>query len=105
MSNKASEREHKPFFKQGEEVFFTAFIKPRETAFFICRGQLEKCPDQKERQIFKVKVLAIASKAVGSKEEESSQSLLLGRTITKKFKELHKQIPFFMEPSKWLEAK
>lgn len=93
----------KPVFKQGDQVFFTAFLKQDKQKFYLCRGILEKCPGKQERQLFKVKIIGVANKPVGGKES-FDQSSLLGRVITKKFKELHKDVPFFMKPSAWIEV-
>ena len=101
--NKPKQKERRSVFKQGEQIFFTAFLKQDRQKFYVCRGIIEKCPDNKERQLFRVKILAVASKAVGGKES-FDQSFLLGKTITKKFNELHKEIPFFMQPSAWIKV-
>ena len=79
-------------------------MKQNKQRFYLCKGMIEKCPGGNERQIFKVKIVAVGNKAIGG-PEEFDQSALLGRSITKKFKELHKEIPFFMQPSGWIEVK
>jgi len=83
-------------------VYFTAFLKQEKQKFYLCKGTIEKCPESNDRQIFRVKIVAIGNKAIGG-PEEFDQSALLGRSITKKFRELHKDIPFFMQPPSWIE--
>lgn len=91
------------FFKKNQSVYFTAFLKQNKNRFYICKGVIEECPQPNERQIFKVKIVAVGNRAIGG-PEEFSQSALLGRSISKKFRELHKTIPFFMEPPGWIEV-
>lgn len=109
MTKQIAEKKSKPRpkrtspFKTGMEVFFTAFLKKDKQKFYLCRGILEKCPAERERQLFKVKIIAVATKPIGG-PESFDQSCLINRVITKKFKELHKDVSFFMRPDAWIEV-
>ena len=104
QKDKQQPKKKKQFFKEGQSVYFTAFLKQNKDRFYLCKGKIEACPGPKERQVFKVKIVAVGNRAIGG-PEEFSQSALLGRSISKKFRELHKNIPFFMEPPGWIELK
>lgn len=104
QKDKQLPKKKKLFFKEGDPVYLTAFLKQNKQRFYLCKGLIEKCPGEKEHQIFKVRIVAIGNKAIGG-PESFDQTALLGRSIAKKFKELHKDIPFFMQPSSWIEVK
>lgn len=105
-SPKKQEKKHKPrFFKKGDQVFFHAFTKQHKDTFYMCRGIIEKVPPENERQVFKVKILAVGDRPIGGAPLNNlPQSSLLNRTITKKFKELHKEVTPFMKPPGWLKV-
>ena len=102
--NKDRLNRNRIIFHVGDELYFTAFLKQDKTKFYVCKGIIDKVPGEKERQLFRIKIIAVANKAIGY-EEEFSQSSLIGRIITKQFKELHIDIPFFMKPSEWITIK
>ena len=97
-------KEYKPRrLRDGTEVFFTAFLKQDKEKFYVCKGVVVQSPEAKERQIYKVKVVAIATHSIGG-EETLHQSNLLGKQITKKLSELSKEPPEFMKPSGWIQV-
>lgn len=85
----------------GDIVFFTAFLKQDKTKFFVCRGKVIKTPEKKERQVYRVKIEAVATHSVGG-PDEFNQASMIGMTITKKFIDLQAEIPEFMRPKSWV---
>ena len=63
-----------------------------------------ECPSAQDRQIYKVKIVAVGDRPVGGKPIVK-QAALLGRVITKKARELNRDYPAFMCPPGWIEMK
>ena len=89
-------------FKKGQEVFMTAFIKKDKNKFYVCRAVIDSIPQKNERQVYKVKIVAVGDRAIGGKPVVE-QASLLGLTVTKSAKELHHDLPTFMVPPNWIE--
>lgn len=86
----------------GQIVFLTAFLKKDPKAVFICRGKIKQCPKEKERQIYKVEIIAVgAIPTVGATNKDPKS--LLGINVTKKANELHKDMHQAFLPKKWIE--
>lgn len=93
----------KRLFKEGDEVYFSAFHKSNKEKFYICKGKIVKVPADNERQSFKVQVTAVGLTSVtGESNPQLVQTDLLNNIITKQFKELHKEISPFMQPKGWI---
>lgn len=105
MTDNKKKKKKRPMirFKKGEELFFTAFLKKDKDTFYVCRGRVLQCPAQNERQLYKVRIIAVADRAVGGKPGVVKQGTLLGLTITKRPRELQRDIPAFMVPPEWIE--
>lgn len=102
---KKPEKKKRRFFKKGDQVYFSAFTKQDKETFYMCRGTIKKIPSENERQVFKVKILSVGNAPIGGEPKQNlPQCSLLNRTITKKFKELHKDVSQFMKPVGWIEV-
>ena len=97
------EKDHYKKIPEETEVFFTAFLKQNKEKFYVCKGIITKSPQAKERQIYRVKITAVAVHSVGG-EDSYNQSILIGKEITKKLSELSKEPPEFMKPSGWIQV-
>lgn len=86
----------------GDQVYFTAYLKQNPSAFYMCRGIVERCPEQDVRRYFKVKVLSIGDRPIGGKPVVE-QATLLGTIISKTAEELSKELAPFMRPPDWIE--
>jgi len=89
-------------YQLDEEVYFTGYLRGKEEIFYLCKGKIIQLPLKKERLVFKVSIIGVATHSVGNKTATWDQSILLGKTITKKLTELHKTIPEFMKPDAWI---
>lgn len=90
--------------KEGTEIFFTAFSKKLgQDQFFVCKGVITRTPKVKGRQIYKVKINAIATHPIGG-SDSSHQANLLGKQIIKKVSEFTEKLPEFMKPSDWIKV-
>lgn len=89
-------------FNKGDEVLFTAFLKSNKNEFYMCKGIIEQTPQETQKNNFKVRVIAVADAPVGG-EQVVKQAQLLGRTITKKYNELFKEVAEFMKPKAWIQ--
>lgn len=88
-------------YSKGDTVYFTAFLKGQEKQLFICRGVIDKIPENNHREICKVKIQAISSKPIGCKPT-TEQSSLLEKVIVKKLSDVYHEIPMFLIPNQWL---
>lgn len=89
--------------KHGSRTYFTAFLKQDKETFYVCGGTIVQTPENKDRQVYKVKIDEVSLTPIGKKEENNSQAALLGRIITKKFTELSKEPNEFMRPKAWIK--
>jgi hypothetical protein len=102
--SKQKKKSKKPYFKEGQEVYLTAFMKKDKKVFYVCRAVVLQCPGPQDRQVYKVKIVAVGDRPVGG-TPVVKQGALLGRTITKRTSELQKELPAFMCPPGWIELK
>lgn len=92
-----------PLFKVGEEVHLVAFLQGKPVTYYVCKAIVEKTPGPEDRRIYKVRVIAVAEKAVGGKiVAVPPQACLLNRVITKRENELNKTMAAFMLPKRWI---
>lgn len=89
-------------FVKGDIVYFTAYLKKNPSAFYMCRGQVERLPEEGVRRYYKVKVIAIGDRSVGGRPVVE-QTTLLGMILSKRGKEISKILAPFMEPPDWIE--
>ena len=98
---KPDKKSKNPRFNKGQQVFVNAYMSKKENEYFMCMGTIEECPNGKKR-LFKIKIRAVADRPVGGPPCDE-QATLLGRTISKKYEELHKELPPFLVPGGWIE--
>lgn len=89
-------------FKKGEEVYLSAFLKQEKGVYYMCKGIIETVPGLNERQIYKVKIVAVADRSIGG-PKVVHQARLLGLVCSKRARELNNQLPGFMTPKNWIE--
>lgn len=92
---------HKKKFTKGQQVFINAYLSKKENEYFMAMAEILEVPNGKKR-LFKVKILAVADRPVGGPPCDK-QATLLGRTVSKKYEELHKELPLFLTPGGWIE--
>lgn len=88
-------------FTKGQQVFINAYLSKKENEYFMARAMIEEVPNGKKR-LFKVKINAVADRPVGGPPCDK-QAALLGRVVSKKYEELHKELPSFLLPGGWIE--
>ena len=88
-------------FKIGDQLFCTVFLKEDPKKFFLCMVLVEKVPEH-YKDFYKVRVYKIAESPIGG-TQTNQQKKLLNKVISKKNIQMYKNVPFFMEPKKWLE--
>lgn len=91
-----------PIYKKGQMVFINAFLKSEPGKFFVCKCQVEDTPQPNQRRVYKVKIVAVSDKAVGSRISTPAQASLLGRIITKRENEMIEKMADFMLPKAWI---
>jgi len=101
-TDKPKKKIQKARFKKGQEIFLTAFLKEEKGVFYVCRGTIEEVPGPDERQIYKVKIIAVADRAIGG-SKVVHQARLLGLVCSKRPRELNDQPPDFMMPKNWID--
>lgn len=95
-------KEWKTRFKKGQYVYLTAFLKEDKGIFYVCKGIVQEVPGSNERQVYKVKIVAVADRALGG-PKVVQQARLLGLICTKRTRELHGELPVFMQPKAWID--
>lgn len=95
-------KKQKAKFKKGQEVYLSAFLKEEKGVFYICKGIVEEVPGPNERQIYKVKITAVADRAIGG-PKIVRQARLLGLVCSKRARELNDQLANFMVPESWID--
>lgn len=95
-------KEWKTRFKKGQYVYLTAFLKEDKGIFYVCKGIVQGVPGPNERQVYKVKIVAVADRALGG-PKVVQQARLLGLICTKRTRELHSELPVFMQPKVWID--
>lgn len=107
MSQEKKKNYRRPYapirYRKGDEVFLWAFLKKYKGNFFMCRADIDECPEPNARRVYKVKITAVSEAAIGS-SQTPAQASLLGRVITKRENEISKDIPGFLMPKAWIEA-
>jgi len=101
IEEKKQQRVYQDTLQQGDTVYFTAFTKQDPNTVYVCKGEITKVPDGKDIKTFRVKITAVADRAVGGKPT-TEQKTLIGRAINKRFRELHKHMGPIMMPKTWL---
>lgn len=91
-----------PLFKKGQLIYINAFLKSEKGKFFVCKCQVEEVPQPNQRRTYKVKIIAVSDKAIGSKVSTPIQATLLGRVITKRENEMIENMAQFMMPKVWI---
>lgn len=91
-----------PLYQKGQVVYINAFLKSEKGKFFVCKCLIEEIPQPNQRRVYKVKIVAVADKALGVKVSTPAQASLLGRVITKRENEMVKEIAPFMLPKAWI---
>ena len=90
-------------FNKGDLVFFSAFLKKDRQTFYMCRGEILSVPFE-DTQTYKVMIKEVAATSIdGRKSKILNQATLINLEITKKTKELNKEIPVFMKPKAWIK--
>jgi hypothetical protein len=92
----------KPKFKKDQQVYLTAFLKEERGVFYVCKGIIQEVPGPSERQVYKVKIVAVADHAIGG-PPVVRQARLLGLNCIKRTRELNNELAVFMTPSKWID--
>ena len=94
--------EQKSKFSRGQEVFINAYLPKRKNEFFMCRGKIESVPGE-NKKFYKIRINAVADRPVGGPPCDE-QATLLGRTVSKKHEELHRELSPFFKPGGWIEV-
>lgn len=103
MTNKKSPQKKLPFSPK-DIVFFTAYLKDNPSAFYVCEGIVERVPEPGVRKYYKVKVTSIGDRPVGG-SPIVKQASLLGTILSKKAKELTRELSPFVRPPCWITRK
>ena len=90
-----------PIFKVDEELFTTIYMIENKSKFYVCKVKVLEAPKYNQRRLYKVKVIAVSDRAIGS-QPTPLQASILGRNISKRETELSRELPSFMEPKKWI---
>ena len=88
-------------FVKGQQVFVNAYLSRKQNEYFMCFGTVTEIP-KKNQRLYKIQINAVADRSVGGPPSDK-QAALLGRTISKKYDELHKELPSFLTPGGWIE--
>lgn len=99
---KKQKKPWKTAFKKGQEVYLTAFLKEDKKTFYVCKGVVEEVPGPGQRQVYKVKITAVADRPIGG-PPVVKQARLLGLNCTKRTRELHYQLSSWMCPPNWID--
>lgn len=89
-------------FSKGQQVFINVYLSKGTNEYFMALAKIEEVPSGKKR-LFKVKIHAVADRSIGGPPSDK-QATLLGRIVSKKYEELHKELPPFMTPGGWIEV-
>ena len=90
-----------PEYRLDDIIYITAFLKEEKSKYFICQASIVEVPKPDQRRLYKVKITAVADRAIGSLPTPI-QACLLGRTITKRENEITREISPFMAPPQWI---
>ena len=87
--------------KKKDIVYISAYIGKGANEFFICKATILDLPSN-YKPTFRVKITAVADRAVGASPSEH-QAVLLGRTFSKQEEDMHSVLHQFLEPGGWIE--
>ena len=87
--------------KKKDSIYLSAYIGKGANEFFICKAAILDLPSD-HKPTFRVKITAVADRAVGGPPSEH-QAVLLGRTFSKQKKDIHPTLHQFLEPGGWIE--
>ena len=88
-------------FKQGDIVYFTAFIQGKPDVLYVVQAEVTKVPDGDTIKAYRVRITAVADRAIGGKPS-TEQKALIGRAMNKRSREMCKQLGPIMLPKVWL---
>lgn len=90
-------------FVVKESVYVTAFPKKERGTFFVCEGEiLEFIKSANNKDLCKIRIVNVAEKPLCG-DVEANPRHLLGKVVTKSFKDISKQLYPMMTPKKWIK--
>lgn len=99
-TKKKEKKAYRPEYKVGDTVYFTAYLKKEREKFYVCKGVIQGTPDE-THHLYKVKIVGISDRAVGS-DPVVKQASLLGVTISKKGREMSRNLSPILTPQAWI---